>query len=209
MYVRVMDAGTLVALVIGLASLLVTVVLDGRNRKERRETASQDSEERSARDVAEREERHARERAERAERERERWIPDRRAVYARYLEGVQAQAFAIGHRIADLYRSGAGGEGDPADGFPSGEDYAGWEEAARDITLLAPSAVARPCKEAEALLRELQWTTLMMTVSRSPEIGQPEVLQPIADQHDQLQALIDEVRLAMRADLRVDFDTGA
>lgn len=132
-----MNAGTWVALILGLGSLGVTVLLDARNRQERKATAELNDSDRAREREAERAERSQERLAHEAERTDDRWSRDRQAAYASLCGEVFAWFDDISDRDSRRFAM--------TPGSPWAQlDHDRWRQviAARGIVdLLAPSEV--------------------------------------------------------------------
>lgn len=152
-----MDAATWVALVIGLGSLATTLVLDRRNRTERRNIAEADSRDREKRDSAERAEREARDIREYQERERTRWLDDRKSTYLRYVEAVVSRETRLSHIAGALSV-----DYDASQELPSSIDSSTY---ATQLEILAPPEIAEIVTRLEGKLRSAEWTAAVHSAS--------------------------------------------
>ncbi|WP_144723465.1 hypothetical protein [Cellulosimicrobium sp. TH-20] len=120
-----MEAGTWVALVLGVGSLAATLVLDHRNRAERTR----------------------RDRQEAAAKRDERWMAERRIAYAAYSSALTAWYVVVTDRLSDLMA----GSAVPADDDLDEEDQEHWllvTRARGPVDMLAPVAVREAAQAA-------------------------------------------------------------
>lgn len=132
-----MNAGTWVALILGLGSLGVTVLLDARNRQERKTTAELNDTDRAKEREAERAERSRDQLAREAQRTDDRWSRDKQAAYANLCGEVFAWFDDISDRDSRRFAM------TPGSTWAQG-DHDRWRQviAARGmVDLLAPSTV--------------------------------------------------------------------
>jgi hypothetical protein len=213
-----MDSATVVALTLGVGSLVVTLVLDRRNRRERVETASADRADRESRDQAERLERTEREHLAATRDLATRWVRDKREIYAKYLAAADAWDYWFGYAAMSA-GSITDGEVTEAEGLPdrSGPEESGGpglEELARSVSemrLVAPTSVASLADADLGARRSMSWTLALLRVARDmhDQEDHRHLVESLGTESSEAAVNADRLVDAMRADIGAEPPTSS